>query len=89
MLDFPSGRALLVSPDGVVHARDGDRTMRSFRAIQLWLGDGTRVTATPAPGGRDPLRSVEVDTGDRELVLWRAGHRIRHRGGERAPPNRS
>lgn len=68
-LDFPSGAELLLAPSGIVHVRDGSRSLRSLHAVELWLADGARVRATRS-GGRTPFRQVEVITGSKSTILW-------------------
>ncbi|MEM7199553.1 MAG: hypothetical protein AAF628_04765 [Planctomycetota bacterium] len=69
-IDFPSGVELLLSPDGLVHLRDGAHTTRRHSVLELWLADGSRVRAVTAAGPR-PLQTVELQVEERFGVrLW-------------------
>ena len=72
-LTFPSGRELLVAPDGMVHLRSGETAGPFASGLQLRLGDGTTVAITLALAQRDRLRDVVVCSEDRALQPWRRG----------------
>ncbi len=74
-LDFPSGGELLVGHAGRVHLRDGAATDRNDRGLRLLLADGAVLTVVPTPGGKRPVRSVELRQASRTMVLWRGRHR--------------
>lgn len=72
-LTFPSGRELLVAPDGNVHLRTGEVAGPFDSGLELRLGDGACVRVALAPGARDRLRDVLVCADDRVLQPWRRG----------------
>ncbi len=74
-LTFPSGRELLVAPDGFVHLRSEEKAGPFAGGIELHLGDGARVRILLVPGARDHhrLRDVLVLQGERALQPWRRG----------------
>jgi hypothetical protein len=72
-LTFPSGRELLVAPDGHVHLRSGEVAGPFPTGLELWLADGTSVRITLAPGDRDRVRDVVVGDRERRLQPWRRG----------------
>ena len=74
-LDFPSGREVLVSPDGRIHLRSGEATLSFFRGVRLVLADDTVVTIRRSGGSRTLLESVEVETGDEEAYRIWSGNR--------------
>lgn len=76
-LTFPSGRELLVAPDGALHLRTGEVAGRYPAGVELLLGDGARVRITLAQARKDRLRSVLVHDGERGLQPWRRGKAAR------------
>jgi len=72
-LTFPSGRELLVAPDGHVHLRSGEIAGPFEAGLELRLGDGSSVRITLAPGARQRLRDVLVTADERVLQPWRRG----------------
>jgi hypothetical protein len=74
--EFPSGRELLVSPDGRVHLRSGEKTLPFLRGLRILLGDGTRVTVLRGANARLPLASVEVTVAGRVRRLWSGSRRV-------------
>lgn len=72
-LTFPSGRELLVAPDGHVHLRSGEVAGPFAAGLELRLGDGTAVRITLSQGTRERLRDVQVVDGERVLQPWRRG----------------
>lgn len=74
--DFPSGRELLVSPDGRVHLRSGEKTLPFLRGVRFILGDGTIVTILRGANSRLPLAAVEVSIAGRVRRLWIGSRRV-------------
>ncbi len=72
-LTFPSGRELLVAPDGHLHLRAGEFAGPFASGVELRLADGAMVRIALAPGSRERLREVTVITEDRALQPWRRG----------------
>jgi hypothetical protein len=72
-LTFPSGRELLVTPDGHVHLRSGECAGPFPAGLELRLGDGSAVRVALAQGARERLRDVLVQDGERALQPWRRG----------------
>ena len=72
-LTFPSGRELLVAPDGRVHLRSGELAGPFDAGLELRLGDGSSVRIALAQSARDRLRDVFVCADDRMLQPWRRG----------------
>ncbi|MBL8748987.1 MAG: hypothetical protein JNK78_07495 [Planctomycetes bacterium] len=72
-LTFPSGRELLVAPDGHLHLRSGEFAGPFASGLELRLGDGAVVRVALAPGSRERLREVTVLSGERALQPWRRG----------------
>ena len=72
-LRFPSGRELLVAPDGHVHLRSGELAGPFAHGLELRLGDGTLVRITLAPNARERVREVELQHGERVIQPWRRG----------------
>ncbi|MEZ6037642.1 MAG: hypothetical protein R3F29_09185 [Planctomycetota bacterium] len=73
LLRFPSGRELLVAPDGVVHLRSGESAGRFAQGVELLLGDDSAVRVSLAQARKNRVRDVEVVHGRRTLVVWRRG----------------
>lgn len=69
-LTFPNKHALLITPAGRVHLRGGEMTLAHLKGMRLLLADGSAVTVRRAPGGRQPLSSVEVEVGNRTRRIW-------------------
>lgn len=72
-LTFPSGRELLVAPDGHLHLRSGEAAGPFPTGLELLLADGCSVRITLAPGARERVRDVVVGDADRRLQPWRRG----------------
>ncbi|HZN39951.1 MAG TPA: hypothetical protein VFD82_14160 [Planctomycetota bacterium] len=72
-LTFPSGRELLVAPDGVLHLRSCEHAGPFPFGLELRLGDGTCVRITLAQSERERLRDVLVVDGEHALQPWRRG----------------
>ena len=72
-LVFPSGRELLVAPDGFLHLRDGAVGGPFRGGVELWLADGTTVRVTLAQSSAVRLREVTVGDATRRLHAWRRG----------------
>lgn len=72
-LKFPSGRELLVAPDGALHLRSGEAAGPYRAGLELMLGDGSTVRVTLAQGRSDRVRDVLVSAGKRALQPWRRG----------------
>jgi hypothetical protein len=72
-LTFPSGRELLVAPDGHLHLRSGEQAGTFATGVELWLADGATVRIALAPGNEQRLRDVTVGDGERRLQPWRRG----------------
>ncbi|MCB9878878.1 MAG: hypothetical protein H6835_14885 [Planctomycetes bacterium] len=73
LLRFPSGRELLVAPDGVVHLRSGESAGNFPHGVELLLGDDSAVRVSLAQARKNRVRDVEVVHGRRALVPWRRG----------------
>ena len=69
-LTFTNGHALLITPAGRIHLRGGEMTLAHLKGVRLLLADGSVVTARRAPGGRQPLSSVEVEVDGRTYRIW-------------------
>lgn len=72
-LTFPSGRELLVAPDGRLHLRSGEVAGPYASGLELRLGDGASVRIVLAPGARERLRNVHVVADERAVQPWRRG----------------
>lgn len=72
-LTFPSGRELLVAPDGHVHLRGGEIGGPFAGGVELRLADGALVRIVLVPGADLRLRDVFVVHGERALQPWRRG----------------
>jgi hypothetical protein len=70
-LTFPSGRELLVAPDGILHLRSGETAGPFPTGVELRLGDGATVRVSLSASSRARLRDVEVLEGDRVAMPWR------------------
>jgi hypothetical protein len=70
---FPSGRELLVAPDGFLHLRSGESGGPFRGGVELWLADGTTVRVTLAQSSQIRLREVTVGDAARRLQPWRRG----------------
>ncbi|MCA8976260.1 MAG: hypothetical protein KDC98_16185 [Planctomycetes bacterium] len=76
-LTFPSGRELLVAPDGHLHLRDGAVAGPFPTGLELHLADGAVVRIGLARTGRNPIGEVTVVHGERALQPWRRGRSTR------------
>jgi len=72
-LTFPSGRELLVAPDGGLHLRTGEAAGPYRAGLELMLGDGSTVRITLAQSRTDRVRDVLVSDGRRCIQPWRRG----------------
>ena len=72
-LTFPSGRELLVVPDGHLHLRSGEIAGPFPAGLELRLGDGTLVRIVLASNSQQRLRDVLVVDGERVLQPWWRG----------------
>ncbi len=72
-LKFPSGRELLVAPDGAVHLRSGEAAGPYRAGLELMLGDGSTVRISLAQSRTKRVRDVWVCDGKRCLQPWRRG----------------
>jgi hypothetical protein len=72
-LTFPSGRELLVAPDGHVHLRSGEVGGPFPTGLELLLADGTSVRVALAPSSAQRLRDVHVGDREQRLQIWRRG----------------
>lgn len=72
-LTFPSGRELLVAPDGFVHLRSGESAGPFATGLELLLADGQSVRIVLAPNSNERLRDVFVGDREQRLQPWRRG----------------
>ncbi len=72
-LTFPSGRELLLAPDGHLHLRGGESGGPFVGGCELRLADGSFVRVALAPGAQVRLRDVVVGDAGRRLQPWRRG----------------
>jgi hypothetical protein len=72
-LTFPSGRELLIAPDGHLHLRSGEQAGPFVGGVALHLADGSSVRTLLPPGQDERLRDVVVVHGERALQPWRRG----------------
>lgn len=72
-LKFPSGRELLVAPDGALHLRTGEAAGPYRAGLELMLGDGSTVRISLAQSRTNRVRDVWVSDGKRSLQPWRRG----------------
>ena len=72
-LTFPSGRELLIAPDGFVHLRSGESAGPFPTGLELLLGDGQSVRIVLVPSANERLRDVVVGDRERRLQPWRRG----------------
>lgn len=70
---FPSGRELLVAPDGFVHLRSGESAGPFPTGLELLLADGQSVRIALVPSNNERLRDVVVGDHERRLQPWRRG----------------
>ncbi len=75
-LTFPSGRELLLAPDGFVHLRDGAVAGPFEGGIELQLLDGACVRFALGESRRAPIAEVVVTAGGEARRLWRRTDRI-------------
>lgn len=76
-LAFPSGRELLLAPDGVLHLRSGETAGPYPFGVELRLGDGSKVRVRLAQSQSERLRDVFVVDGDRVAQPWKRGRAVR------------
>jgi hypothetical protein len=79
-LTFPSGRELLLAPDGFLHLRSGERAGPFAAGVELRLGDDSLVRIVLNPSQAERLRDVVVIAGHSILQPWRKGARCREAG---------
>ncbi len=79
-LTFPSGRELLVAPDGALHLRSGEAAGHYRSGVELLLADGARVQISLAQSRKHRVREVTVAHGDRALQPWRRGSAAKTKG---------
>jgi hypothetical protein len=72
-LQFPSGRELLVAPDGHLHLRQGEVGGPFPGGLELRLADDTVVRIVLVPSNRERLRDVVVFDQRHALQPWRRG----------------
>lgn len=72
-LTFPSGREVLLGPDGGLHLRSGESAGPFPSGLELMLGDGARVSVTLAQSRRVRIRDVRVSDSVHSLQPWRLG----------------
>lgn len=72
-LTFPSGREVLLAPDGGLHLRSGEVAGPFPSGLEIMLGDGTRVSITLAQSRRVRVRDVWVSDSAHSLHPWRLG----------------
>jgi hypothetical protein len=72
-LTFPSGRELLVAPDGALHLRSGEAAGPFGSGVELRLADESVVQVVLAQARKNRLREVSIVDGGRALQLWRRG----------------
>lgn len=72
-MTFPSGRELLVAPDGFVHLRSGESAGPFPNGLELWLADGQTVRISLVPSETTRVRDVVVGDAERRLQPWRRG----------------
>ncbi|MBM3974816.1 MAG: hypothetical protein FJ301_12020 [Planctomycetes bacterium] len=72
-LDFPSGRELLLAPDGHLHLRSGESGGPFVGGCELRLADGCFVRVALSPGAEVRVRDVVVGDATRRLQPWRRG----------------
>jgi len=79
-LTFPSGRELLLAPDGGLHLRSGEAAGAFKAGLELLLGDGCQVRISLAQSRADRVRDVWVCDGKRVLQPWRRGKAAKANG---------
>ncbi|MCK5940738.1 MAG: hypothetical protein KAI24_02115, partial [Planctomycetes bacterium] len=79
-LTFPSGRELLLAPDGGLHLRSGEAAGPFRAGLELLLADGCRVQVSLAQSRKNRVRDVRVTDGVRSLQPWRRGSSCRASG---------
>lgn len=79
-LTFPSGRELLVAPDGAVHLRSGEAAGPFRSGIELLLADESRVRVSLAQSRKNRVRDVWVVHGPRALQPWQRGSSAKKSG---------
>lgn len=79
-LTFPSGRQLLVAPDGALHLRSGEAVGPYRAGLELLLADGSRVQVSLAQSRKNRVRDVWVVHGDRALQPWQRGSAAKKHG---------
>lgn len=72
-LTFPSGREMLLAPDGGLHLRSGEAAGPFKAGLELLLGDGSLVRIALAQSRKVRVRDVWVLDGKRVLQPWRRG----------------
>ncbi|MFT4840752.1 MAG: hypothetical protein ACI8UD_003869 [Planctomycetota bacterium] len=72
-LTFPSGREVLLAPDGGLHLRSGEAAGPYPAGLEFLLADGATVRVTLAQSRKARIRDVWVCHGRRSLQPWRLG----------------
>lgn len=72
-LTFPSGREVLLAPDGGLHLRSGEAAGPYSAGLEFLLADGATVRVTLAQNRKARIRAVSVTYGRRSLQPWRLG----------------
>lgn len=72
-LTFPSGRELLLAPDGGLHLRGGESAGPFPAGVEFLLADGAKVRVSLAQSRKRRIRDVWVVHGNRSLQPWRLG----------------
>lgn len=70
-LTFPSGREVLVAPDGHLHLRDGAVSHQFGGGVALMLADGAEVRVLLNGSRRMPLQEVQLCAAGAAHRLWR------------------
>jgi len=83
-LTFPSGRELLLAPDGALHLRSGEAAGPFPAGVEFLLADGSRVQVLLAQSRKNRVRDVWVVHKGRVLRPWLRGSAARKDGRERA-----
>ncbi|MFK7740855.1 MAG: hypothetical protein AB8H80_11085 [Planctomycetota bacterium] len=86
VLIFPSGRELLLGPDGTLHLRSGERAGPFPSGLEFRLADESRVRVLLAQSRKSRVRDVWVVHGDRCLQPWRRGKAVKRDGSRRERP---
>tara|TARA_R110002094_G_scaffold28151_11_gene41164 strand:- start:2886 stop:3998 length:1113 start_codon:yes stop_codon:yes gene_type:complete len=72
-LTFPSGREVLLAPDGGLHLRSGESAGPYPAGLEFLLADGATVRIALAQSRKSRIRDVWVTHDRRSLQPWRLG----------------